>query len=479
MVCLSLLILCTLALTSMQTPAFATVDTDADTILESPDVLTISGIRGQATTTIPLPTDAVPVLFAAVVTSSYTRPGELIVTLGGRDIAPVDALTGGDVLALMSTEDLDDENRLQVGLRIALGDDDERCFDQTGVAAVLDDIKIAYEVPIAAPESVADFLTGSPRSVTVSVPPDSAPQLHEAALNTVTVMAKTFPRPTEVGLQVEAPIPANPSLDRLVEVTESAESKVEVVDGILKITGPADTLTSAARSLASDSVAVLGEPTAGEPRATIAETIPSLSRSLADLGKANPALAGVGIVESTFGISQSDFGRPVNQMTISLVGAVTPVQGGEGRVNLLWNDELIDSVPMTNESDFAMSVTVSGAEVRRDNSVTIQLEYLPRGGECTLDGLPARLDIDTQASTITASAGSSVTGFEMFPQALTTTTPVAFGSQQSADESAAQAGQILASLQRLTGQADQSRAASLGGLCLRLEAWRGRGYRRR
>jgi hypothetical protein len=76
-------------LANLSMPAYAATDADADadTILESSDVLTISGVRGEASTTIPLPTDAVPVLVAAVVTSTYTRPGQLIVTLGERDLA--------------------------------------------------------------------------------------------------------------------------------------------------------------------------------------------------------------------------------------------------------------------------------------------------------------------------------------------------------------------------------------------------------
>lgn len=298
-VVLSTLVLCLLLLANVSMPAYAATDTDTDTdtILESSDVLTISGVRGEASTTIPLPINAVPVLFAAVVTSTYTRPGQLIVTLGGRDLAPVDALTGGDVLALMSTEDLDDEGRLRVGLRVALGDN-ERCFDQTGVTAVLDDIKIAYEVPATTPRTVADFLTGAPRSVTVSIPPDASADVHEAAFNAVAVMAHTFAPTTTVSVVVDAPRPIDANLDRLVVIGEGPAAAVTVADGVLTVAGPEASLSTSVLALGDSSIAVVGAPSAGEPSSSVEEVIGSMSRTFNELGKGSPSLSGVGVVES-------------------------------------------------------------------------------------------------------------------------------------------------------------------------------------
>ena len=419
-------------------------------ILEVPDDLTISGISGDASTVVELPAGATPTSFTGRVSSTYTLPGDLIVTVNSRELAKVDALTGGSVSGPLTADDLRD-GALRLGFKVSTVGDD-RCFDQSGVSAVLDQIAITYQAPSTAPRTVADFMVGAPRSVTVSVPPGSSSAVHEAALNTVAVMAKTFARPTAVTLAIQAPAPANPNLDRVVAVSEGGDPKVAVVDGVLVISGPAESLTTSAQALASSNVAILGEPVAGGPSASVGDVIPALTSSLVDLGKGSPQLAGVGIVEASFGVSQSDFGRPVRAMTLTLTGTSTPVQGGEGRVNVLWNDELIESVPLTDESTFNVSMAVTGAKIRRDNSVTLQLEYLPRGGECSLAELPARLDIDGEASTISATAGRSATGFDMFPQALTSSTPVAFGSAQSADDSVVQAGQILAGLQRLSSR---------------------------
>ena len=420
-----------------------------DTVLSVPDTLAISGIAGEASIVVELPAGATPTALRGRIDSTYTLPGSLVVTVDNREVASVDTLTGGAVAGELGPDDVRD-SALRLGLRAVIGGDD-RCFDQSGVSAVLEQIEIVYQVPVSVPESVADFMVGAPRSVTVAVSPGSSAAVGEAALNAVTLMAKTFPRPTEVDLNLQTPGPANPGLDRVVVVTEGPEPEVDVVDGVLVVSGPPESLKTSVESLASDSVAILAKPSAVEPSADIADVIPALTSSLADLGKPSPSLSGVGIVESTFGVSQSDFGRSVSAVTLDLVGTATPVQGGEGRVNVLWNDVLVNSVPMTDDPRFATTVQVSGPAVQRDNSVTIQLEYLPRGGDCSLAGLPARLDVDGRSSTISATAGQSATGFEMFPQVLTATTPVTFGTQQSADDSLVQAGQLLASLQRLTG----------------------------
>lgn len=147
---------------------------------------------------------------------------------------------------------------------------------------------------------------------------------------------------------------------------------------------------------------------------------------------------------------KSDFGRPVAAVGLSLLGVVTPALGGEGRINILWNGQLVDSQPITDVDTYTADVSIGAPEVQRDNTLILQLEFLPRGGDCSLDGLPARLDINGERSSVEAIAGQTLNSFAMFPQPLPTVTPVAMGSGQDPTDSAVQAGHLIAALQRLT-----------------------------
>lgn len=335
-----------------------------------------------------------------------------------------------------------------VGLRVDLRSED-LCSDVGDADAELRNLRIQYRLTQDLTNSVASYMSPGARSVTVTTDADPSPQEQQAALNVATVAASLFGSAATISYQPEAPAPATPANDRVIRVAEGgSEPQIEVTDDVLTISGPPDTLTATAQALGSDYLPIAGEPRAVNPSASFAAQFGKLTQTLEELGLAVPPLVGIGQTDLDLPVDQAQFGRPVSGFTLNLKGAVTPAVQGTGRINVLWNGELLDSVAITDVSTFASTVSVSQAQTRRGNTLTVQLEYEPSDG-CRSGVLPARFDLSPQ-SLITAKAGNTEPGFLAFPQTLTNPTPMVLTGGRPVTEGLQDGVAVLAGLQSLT-----------------------------
>ena len=220
------------------------------------------------------------------------------------------------------------------------------------------------------------------------------------------------------------------------------------------LTGTAPQLQSGAIALGDPNTDILQQRTATDISGTADFEVLSDPVSFSDFGLAPVSLSGVGEIRSTWNVSQSGFGQAVDEISVSLVGAMSQLpQGGQGRVDFLWNDQLVDSLEPSEKTDLAVSLTLGTEQVQRDNELVASLKYVPPGGKCYPIGLGALVTIDADQSTISGSAGQGLgQGFVRFPQSLQPTVPVALGSADSSAAAISQAGSLLAGTQSIGDQ---------------------------
>ena len=392
--------------------------------------LSIKGAYGTADVLVPIPEGTRPVRFTGRIESSYTTAGDLLVIVDGRVAASLPAARGGRFQIPLDAADVDD-GTLAVGLRADL-DPDQNCFRDDLAVATLVNPRVELDRSPAPPTTLAGFLDAGASSFLVAVPAAPTPAEQTAGLDALLALRHISQPSTAIDLQVtDSPAPTTPKR-RTVVVSEDSTSEdngLAVTDGRLVISGGGGTLPDAAVSLADPNTSLLDVAQVSDlPGDLDHQPIPAAG-SLTELGIDSLSVRGIGRVSQVITVPQAAFGAPVSQFIVKLLGAATPVlPGQQGRVNVRWNEELVASRALTQDSRLAMSFTVSAQNLRSVNYLELELEYLPAGGECSDPPLPGEVTIDVQASTLTPTFGTSAgPGFQRFPQVFESVIPVATG----------------------------------------------------
>lgn len=429
----------------------------ADVSTPLPYRLSIQGANGQAEVRVPVPDGTVPLRLLGELTTSYTVPGVIILTVAGRPAAEFNPLVGGPVAVDLRPEDIVD-GAIPMRMSIRLADQDE-CFADDNAVATLDKARVVYEAPATPPTSIGAFLSPGVDSYTVAVSPAADDAAQTAALNAVGALTQRYSPPSDVRLVVTEAPPSGSFDNRVVLINGTFPGpgvrNTLVVEGFtLTITGEGESLTGAALALSDPNTDVLESTAVTNLTGTTQYRPLTGPTPLSDLGATGVSVAGVGRNSATVSMNQPAFGYQVASMELDLQGVVTALpDGGQGRVDFLWNEQLLTSRAMSAVTRLQQSLTIPAEQLQRDNTLTIQLNYVPPGGECYPPGLGARVDIDSELSTVTATPGTSVApGFDRFPQAFAENVPIVFGEATSATASLQQAGSLVASLQSVSPQ---------------------------
>lgn len=415
-----------------------------DQTLRSTAELTAQEYAGPASLDIALPAGSVPNRLQGRLEPS--GPTVQAATVGVAERVAATELAGPTAIDVaLTTEDL---NGSDLRVWLAAGPDNQGRCEQWQQFVTLSEIVITYDDPQSL-DSVAAYLAGTPDRFTVVVDGDSDEPTHEAALNAATTAARLFPSTTAVAMATMAP--SEPSMTNRVLTLRATEgpSQLALTSTGLTLTGESAGFDEAVRALGGPYRALLSEPTASRLTAE-GLTADGETLTMRALGVDALSITALGDVRRSVTISQSAFPRPSDSYTIELLGAITAVAGGTGRVNLLWDGQLLESIPMTDVTDFAASLTIDPTLMRREGTLTVEVQYLPASGTCAVGQLPARLDIDVERSTVTAQAGQALAGFDMFPQSLESTTAVSWGAEEDPAVSMVQAGTLLVGLQRMS-----------------------------
>ncbi len=422
-----------------------------------PFTLSLQGANGRSEVLAPVPEGANPVRLTGVIKSNYNYPGTVTIDVAGRRGAVVDATTGGPVdIALEPSDVLDGTIAIVMYVRLT---SEEDCFADDNATATLTDARLVYQYQPDPATTIGTFLSPGIAQYTVVVAPDATAGAQSAALNAVAALTYRYPDPTEVELLVTNDPPAATFQERVVVIEESPSAAatantLTVAGGALTIAGGEQGLNSAAIALGSDSIALIDQATVSDVSADAQFTVRSDQVSLAELGIATWQTEGIGRNTADVSINQPAFGQELESLTIELVGSLTPVaDGGQGRVDLLWNGQLLNSVEMAEATALKRTLTIPPNLLRRDNTLSLEMSFIPPGGKCFPRGIEGRVDIDTENSTVTPVTGTSVApGFERFPQVLAPDAPVALGTSGDPADALSQAGLLVAAVQSAGSQ---------------------------
>lgn len=461
---------------------------DAASTAALPYVLGIQGAGGSSSVAVTLPQGAVPRTFDATVRTTYTFDGTIVLTVNGRRFAQVPAKTGGAVHAALQPGDVDQGLSI-IGMYVQL-DPQADCFvDDTSTATLVDGV-MGFTHPVTPPTTIGSFLSPGLDQLTVQIGTQATAAEQQAGLDAVAALVHRFPAPTLVRLRVSDAAPSDDFLSRTVVVkatpqaastsgsaspsTTSAPAGGTLQvreDGALVVTGTSDSLAAATFALADPALSLVQDGRLDHVAGTPDWNPAAATTSLAELGAGALSMSGVGRVTSTIAIGQPAFGQPLSALQISLLGVVTPLPpGASGRVDFIWNGNLIGSVGMSQSTTLSQQLSIPAEQLNRDNELTVAMSYVPPSGVCTPRPLAARLDIDAQRSTVIASYGDSMApGFQRFPQVLGAGIPIALGPLGQPSALLQQAGDLVAALasstpEQLTVSLMTSSAFEEGGM---------------
>jgi len=441
-----------------------------------PYSLSIQGGYGSAEVLVPVPIGTTPTRLSGRITSSYSTPGDIVVTLNGRTAARVPAIEGGRFTVDVRADDVV-ADAVPVGLRAALEPDSDCLRDDQAVASLQDPV-LRLDAAAPTPRTIADFLSPASGGFTVVVPANPTPAEQASGLDAVLALRHAYPPTTAVGLTVTADPPASAPDSRVVVVdqTDGPGNTLSVLDGRLLITGAEQDLSDAAIALADPNLTLLNKPTVTDVHGGADyQPLPGES-DLQSAGIESLTVSGVGTVSQTVPVPQALYGRPVSQLIVELRGTASPVlPGQQGRVNVRWNDDLVSSQALTQDSRVLMDFTVEAADLLATNYMTLELQYQPAGGDCSNPPLPGTVEIDVRSSTLTPSFGvSEPPGFQRFPQSFGASIPVWLADPDPA--TVINAAAILAAatapspLQYTVELVDRDTVADRGGLAVGVSA---------
>jgi hypothetical protein len=340
------------------------------------------------------------------------------------------------------------------------------CRPAAGEAS-LRKIALRYRGQEQVPTTLASFFPPATSRIDVLVADDADDDLLEAGIAAVAALSSRYPDGTEIrlGSLADAPSTAVAS-QRVVVLTPGrpgeVTTEISVTPGVdvpvLTIAADGDDLGAAARALAltdgGDALQLADDPEAEGLSGDLGSREPDLERSLADLGAGEVAMSGYGVTARVVRIPQDAFSSPVSELAVHLEGAHSAVLDPErARLDVRMNGELVGSKTLDDTGLLEMDLTVSGGRLRSVNELQLVLSAVsPDGLPCAAPGSPPiEVDLDTQGSTITATAGTPATGgFQLWPQVLQGSLPVAVRTE------GAQRFRAVQELAKLVGSLQQA-----------------------
>lgn len=160
---------------------------------------------------------------------------------------------------------------------------------------------------------------------------------------------------------------------------------------------------------------------------------------------------GVGDFAEELEFSQSDFGFIIGDATARVEGeSSTFPEGGTARVDLVFNDYLVDSKELSFEGGkFVLEGVLLNAHFQRDSEILVQASYVPNTGVCKTDALPLSISINVDSEIAAQKATILPPGhFDRYPQAIVSGHQLIF--EDINPRSVETAANLLAFQQRLT-----------------------------
>jgi hypothetical protein len=332
-------------------------------------------------------------------------------------------------------------------------------------AATFRKLVLDYRGKEQAPTTLAGFFPPTTAGIDVLVDDAAGDDLLQAGITAVAALSSRYPEGTDIRLAPVSEAPtASVATERAVvlAVGRAGEIVTEVATApgggvpTLTITAVGDDLAAAARALAlpqgGDTLQLADDPEAEGLTGQLGQREPDLELSLAEAGATEVTLSGYGTTSQVVQLPQDAFSSPVSAVNVHLQGAHSAVSDpGRARLDVRVNGDLVGSQSLDETGDLEMDFTIPAGRLRGVNDLELVLSAVtPDGLPCAADGAPPiEVDLDTEGSTLTATAGlADARGFQLFPQVLQSSLPVAIRQEGGQRFAAAQdASRIVAALQ--------------------------------
>ncbi|WP_027507153.1 hypothetical protein [Rhodococcus sp. UNC23MFCrub1.1] len=425
----------------------------------------LTGQRGRATITVPVPPGTVPVALRGVLevpagidrawldlTHENRFVGRVDV-IGGAPTAVVNVpLAGVAVTGRSVTLDLSTTVVPAAGTCLYTPD--------TSTVRLQDPVVDFAGVP-AAPTVVADFLPPVLRTATVIAPDEPTAEQSTAVLILATTLVDFYgSQPVRVVVRSQserAGTPADGPFDRTLVIAGGDEGAIELEPAIdpaappaLRITGSGASLLDQIALLAGDAAALAVADRASAGPITIAPVLPAESMTLREMGLGPVTGRGAGEVTVTVPVDQTRLARAGSNLRVHLLGDYTPLSSGvAGGLRVSVGDTDLASSATDASGVLDLWVDIPPASVERVTAVTVTLRTTGNGDTCSTGGaLALTVHADT---TVSSSGGTPDTrGFESVPQSLMPGVSVALAEQSFANT--ARAAAVLTGLQRLSAR---------------------------
>lgn len=406
-----------------------------------------------------VPFGVVPTAINATVDLPFAmRSGLLTVMQDDRLISKV-GLPLGDlapiVIPLPGVQVID--GRVSVELTLTSLADDRYCLDDFNPVTLING-SVSFAGREAPPTSIADFVPGVLRKITIAVPEKPTLAESDAAVKLAAELVGRYrtqnPEVLVVSLPGDAKTIDAPSipLERQFVIKEGPEEGLSLMGtaGVpqLLISGAPNKLANQVRLLTDSSLDIAVGNRAIADQLHTAPVFPGNTTTLDQLGQQTLSAAGVS-PQVGIALDQTMFGHSTQGFRVHLLGSYTPVPNNySGQLTATVNNETIDSWAPDNAGVIDRWVSIPDRLVNRYTSLRITLNTTGNTGRCN-EWRPATLTI--QGNTVVESDPALPPippGFGSLPQALMPTMKVGIADGNFADTN--RAVQIITGLQRLS-----------------------------
>lgn len=392
---------------------------------------------------VPVPPGVTPQAITGVMTMpEVVDDGQVVFRVNGRVAETIDSTLYTKVSVPVTAADVIANGTIGLSMSTRGPAIADTCRPTAGEAA-LRKITLVYAGEERAPTTLANFFPRSSSRIDVLISADADDDLLEAGIAAVAALRSRYPDGTEIELGTLSDGPQRPvatqrvvvlSVGRPGEVTTDVSTDPGTGVPVLTIAAVGEDLGAAARALAltdgGDSLQLANDPEAEGISGELGSREPDLERSLADVGAGEVTLSGYGVTTQVVDIPQDTFSSPVSEIAVHLEGAHSAVNDPDrARLDVRMNGELVGSKALDDSGRLEMDFTVPAGKLRSVNELELVLSAVtPDGLPCAAPGSPPiEVDLDTGGTTLTATAGTpdDIGGFQLWPQVLQGSLPVA------------------------------------------------------
>jgi hypothetical protein len=313
------------------------------------------------------------------------------------------------------------------------------CTATSSVDAQIESASGVLSGALQSPATPADFWPPQLSKVVVWIPslgglsPANARAASLASMQIAATISQQYGTNTQVAIAQGSPPPQSISpLVRNVKIQVSpgaARSDITIIKAgsapVLLVSGQGDALVNEARAIgvgslalatATNATSVQGASSTSNPLKVTVAANGTREITFAQLGS-QTSIEGLGTVDVTQFLSQSQFGIPIRSLQLRLQANYTPPPvGGVATFSVLIGGYIVASQRLSTLGSLVMNASVPASVLSRTQSVEYRLDYSPPGGFCHAGLVPVQVTINPSSGFAATPGQTLAPGFARSPQ---------------------------------------------------------------